>query len=192
MIRNLTLSMLLLALVGCASATPTATPGVEKLGQTTVRYRGPQVEVVVGTRFADANIGDAWLLLDLAVTGSTGAAVEIPRDAVFVRTPSGRTVHLATQEEFNAAYGDLQAMIARANVATTPVDLYTDRRPCNLAFFSAGNDITKLSAWVDDRTVCSGRMYFEIPGGVQPGPYTLGIDLPESSVRVPFTLGERP
>jgi hypothetical protein len=35
---------------------------------------------------------------------------------------------------------------------------------------------------------CTGPMVFRVPGGVQPGEWTLMIDLEESKVRVPFVL----
>jgi len=37
---------------------------------------------------------------------------------------------------------------------------------------------------------CTGPMVFRVPGGVQPGEWTLLIDLEESTVRLPFVLGK--
>jgi hypothetical protein len=39
--------------------------------------------------------------------------------------------------------------------------------------------------------VCYGPLVFHVPGGVQPGRWVLEIDLEESDVRIPFTLGEK-
>ena len=41
---------------------------------------------------------------------------------------------------------------------------------------------------VNDRRACQGKLFFYIPGGVQPGRYVLGIDLQEDEIRIPFTL----
>jgi hypothetical protein len=43
---------------------------------------------------------------------------------------------------------------------------------------------------VNDRRGCFGRLYFSVPGGIQPGRWVLGIDQPESEIRIPFELGE--
>ena len=37
---------------------------------------------------------------------------------------------------------------------------------------------------------CSGPLVFLVPGGVQAGGWTLSIDLEESTVEIPFVLGE--
>jgi hypothetical protein len=41
---------------------------------------------------------------------------------------------------------------------------------------------------VNYQRVCQGRLFFKVPGGVQPGRYVLGVDLEETAVRIPFTL----
>ena len=41
---------------------------------------------------------------------------------------------------------------------------------------------------VNDLRVCADRLFFKIPGGIQPGRYVFGIALEESDIRLPFTL----
>jgi hypothetical protein len=33
-------------------------------------------------------------------------------------------------------------------------------------------------------------MFFDVPGGIQPGRWVFEVDLPESEIRIPFDLGE--
>ena len=190
MLRQPLLIVAVVAILGiaCSSATPTATPGVDQMGQTVLRYQGPEIEAVIGYRYASQNLGDEWLILDFAVT-AVGDPVEIQRSRIFVRPPGGDAVYLPSQEEFAAAYGSLQSKIVRASVAADPLDYFKPRLECALRFLAEpGAGLVFPETWVDDRRVCSGRLFFPIPGGVQAGTYVFGIDLTESKVRIPFKL----
>ena len=191
MLRQPLLIVAVLAILGiaCSSATPTATPGVDQMGQTVLRYQGPEIEAVIGYRYASQNLGDEWLIVDLAVTAAGGDSVKIDRSRIFVRPPGGDAVYLPSQEEFAAAYGSLQSKIVRASVAADPLDYFKPRLECALRFLAEpGAGLVFPETWVDDRRVCSGRLFFPIPGGVQAGTYVFGIDLTESKVRIPFKL----
>jgi len=191
MLRQPLLIVAVLAILGiaCSSATPTATPGVDQMGQTVLRYQGPEIEAVIGYRYASQNLGDEWLIVDLAVTAAGGDSVKIDRSRIFVRPPGGDAVYLPSQEEFAAAYGSLQSKIVRASVAADPLDYFKPRHECALRFLAEpGAGLVFPETWVDDRRVCSGRLFFPIPGGVQAGTYVFGIDLTESKVRIPFKL----
>lgn len=182
---------LVVTVAGCSSAVPTGTPGVHRLGRTVLRYVGPEVETVLSYRAANLRQGAEWLLLDVAVTGTGRASVELKRERIAIRIPSGEVVPLVTQEEFGQAYPQLAAALARADVASEPLDYFMGRRSKGLTFIVApGSGIAFNSVWVNDREVASGRLCFFISGGVQPGPYELRIDLRESKVRIPFRLGE--
>jgi hypothetical protein len=176
-------------LAGCSTAVPTSNPEVERVGRWVLRYNGPEIEAALGYRFADNSIGDDWMMLDLAVTGASNASVEISRDKVWLRTPSGETFGLPPQEYFGQSYSSLTAKINRAVIAADPLDYWAGRGECGLDFqVSPGSRISQLSTWVNDRRVCFGRLFFELPAGVQAGHYTLGIDLEESKVRIPFEI----
>lgn len=184
-------ALLAAATVSCTTATPTSTPGVQRVGSTILHYTGPELDAIVSYRFANLNEGADWLFLDVAISANTRTSVEVKRDKVFVRIPGGAVVPLATQAEFGQAYGQLAAALARADVASEPLDYYPGRRPKGLDFLVApGSGLALESAWVNDQDVAVGRLAFFLPGGVQKGPYELGIDLPESKVRIPFRLGE--
>ena len=184
------LAALLALTAACSSTVPTGTKDVERAGATVLVYRGPEVEAALGYRFASANLGSDWLMIDLAAT-ATAKTVEVKRERISLRTPDGETVPLATQEEFGQAYGSLRADIERANVAADPLDYFPRTRiPCEFAFFTEpGEGLAYPSVWLDDRRVCIGRLFFAVPGGVQEGTYTLAIDLEESQLRIPFKLG---
>ncbi len=182
---------LVLIVAGCSTATPTDTPGVERVGKTVLHYTGPEVETVVSYRVAGLRPGEDWLFLDVAITGSKRESVELKREKIAVRIPTGEVVPLATQKEFGEAYPQLTAAVARADVAGEPLDYFVNRTPKPLNFLvTPGSGIAFDSIWVNDLDVAVGRLYFFIPGGVQNGPYELRIDLEETKVRIPFRLGE--
>jgi hypothetical protein len=192
LMKGLAGALALLTLTACSTATPTGTPGVERLGATILRYSGPQVDAILSYRYASQNLGEEWLFLDLAVTANTRPSVEIKSDRISLRTPSGDVIPLATQEEFGQAYPQLAAAIARANVAAEPIDYYPSRTEKALNFLVVpGSGLALQSVWVNDLQVASGRLYFDLPGGVQAGDYELRIDLEESKVRIPFRVGAK-
>lgn len=191
--KKLSLTVLLaLGFYGCSTGAPTGVPGVEKVGATVLRYRGPEVELALGYRFATLSVGEEWLMLDVAMTAAPGKVVEVKREGVFVITPQGERLPLARQEQFAAAYATLQPTLRRAALAADPLGYFNREMQCTLGFFAApGETLVYPSVYLDDRRVCEGRLYFLVPGGVQPGLWTLGIDLVETKVRVPFLLEAR-
>jgi hypothetical protein len=192
--KRMTLSTVLLVAVvaaaACSSAVPTETPGVEQLGQYLMRQEGSEADVVVGYKHAAQSLGDEWLLLELAITSPSGESAKFERDNIWVRTPAGVQVPAASQKAFGEAYGSMRNTIAQANVARDPMDYFPpNRQACALDLFVApGEGIAFDQVTVNDRRACEGKLYFYIPGGVQPGRYVLGIDLQEDEIRIPFNL----
>jgi hypothetical protein len=184
-------SALVLAMtLACSTATPTQTPGVDRTGRTMLRYRGPELEVTLSYGFANANLGEEWLFVDTAITGNLRESVEVKREKIAVRTPSGDIVPLASQREFGEAYAKLGGALARADIASQPIGNYPERHEVGLNFLVVpGTGIALESAWVNDRNVAIGRLFFDLPMGVQAGPYELRIDLKETQIRIPFRLG---
>jgi hypothetical protein len=178
------------ALAGCSSAVPTGDPGVDRLGEYILRQEGPEVDAVLGYRFASSSIGDDWLILEVALTSPDGQSATINRDNVFVRTPGGERVPMATQREFGEAYPELRPTLQKAAVARDPMDYFTaKRRDCAVGFFTApGAGVVFDELTLNDRRGCQGQLFFRVPGGIQPGRYVLGIDLEESEIRIPFTI----
>ena len=181
-----------LTFVSCSSATPTDTPGVERLGEYILKQFGPELWAVLGYRFASTQIGDEWMILEVGLSSPNGQTAKVLRENISLRTPDGARLALATQEEFNAVYGSLRSVIAKADVNRDPLDYFPPSRVvCPIQFFVApGQGVVFNQVTVSDRRGCYGRMYFDVPGGIQPGRWVFEVDLPESEIRIPFELGE--
>jgi hypothetical protein len=178
--------------IGCSTATPTDTPGVDRMGQYILRQYGPELWTVLGYKFANSQIGDEWMILEVALSSPPGQVATVRREEVFLRTPGGDRIPVPTQKEFNQVYGSLQSTIARANVNRDPLDYFPpDREDCALQFFVIpGRGVSFDEIVVNQFRGCFGRLYIKVPGGIQPGRWTFAIDLPESEIRIPFELGE--
>jgi hypothetical protein len=190
MTREIVLLGLVVVAASCSSAVPTETPGVEQLGQYLMRQNGSEADVVLGYKHAAQSLGDEWLLVELAITSPSGESAKFERENIWVRTPAGVQVPVASQKAFGEAYGAMRNKIAQANVARDPMDYFPpNRQPCGLDLFVApGEGVAFDQVTVNDRRACQGKLFFYIPGGVQPGRYVLGIDLQEDEIRIPFTL----
>lgn len=186
---GVSLPLLLAFVLGGGPAVAQEPPGVRRLGATQVRYQGTEIDLVASHRFAASHLGADWLFLDVAFTGTRSEAVEVNRDAIRLRLPDGSEVPLPTQQEFGTAYRDIHAMVARANLMADPLDIWAGRTPQPLNFLVApGEGVALLSVWANDRRVYTGRLYFLVPGGVQPGPYELRVTVRETTAHIPFTL----
>lgn len=178
-------SGLLFGAVAAANTAPTAE--FRQVGATAIVYKGPQVDVALSYRFARLNPSGNWLLLDTAMTAN--APIELPRTAISVRTPSGEIVPLASPEAFNNGYLDLNATIARANVAREPMGYLIPRRGRRLDFFPERRlGLMFPSAWLDEWHTTYGRLFFQIPDGVRKGNYELLFNFKEGQVAIPFTI----
>jgi hypothetical protein len=179
-------------LASCSSATPTDTPGVDRMGRSILRQNGPELMTVLGYRFANSQMGDEWMILEVALSSPGGQTAKVTRENVFLSTPDGDRLPLPTQKEFNEAYGSLRSTIAKADIDRDPLTYFPpDREPCAMRFFvTPGAGVSFDEVVMNDRRACYGRLFFKVPGGIQPGRWVFGIDLPESEIRIPFELGE--
>jgi hypothetical protein len=171
-----------------AAATATGDVEIRQVGATAIVYRGPAVSVVLSYRFAKLNPQGAWLLLDTAMT-ATSAPVEIPRNAIAVRTPGGGVVPLASQREFAEAYRDLGPVILRAKATREPMAYLPPHRYRPLRLFSEGaHTLTNSSLWLNEWHNELGHLYFHLPSGIRHGNYVLLFALKDGEVAIPFTL----
>jgi hypothetical protein len=171
-----------------AHSTPLPPETIKQVGATAIVYKGPQVDVVVSYRFAAQNPTGTWLMLDTLMTAAT-EAVELPRTSIWVRTPTGKVVPLATQRAFGEAYSELAASIARANVFREPLGYLPPLRVRPLEYFSEpGRHLSFESVWLDEWHNTYGRLYFQLPENIQRGKYELLINLSQSQVRIPFAI----
>ena len=183
---------LAVTLTGCSTATPTDTPGVDRMGGYVLKQYGPELWTVLGYRFANSQLGDEWMILEVGLSSPNGQSAEVTREEVFLLSPSGNRIPLATQKQFNEAYGSLRSTIERANVNRDPLDYFPPSRvECAIRFFTTpGQGVSFNQVTLNDRRGCFGRLFFDVPGGIQSGRWVLGIDLEESEIRIPFELGE--
>ena len=180
----------IVVVTACSSAVPTDTPGVERLGEYILRQNGSEADVVLGYKYAAQSLGNEWLLLELAITSPSGKSAKFERENIWVRTPEGVQIPAATQKAFGEAYGAMRNRISQSNVTRDPMDYFPPNRlPCSLDLYVApGEGVAYDQVTVNDRRACQGKLFFYVPGGVQPGRYVLGIDLEEDEIRIPFTL----
>jgi hypothetical protein len=171
-----------------AHTTPVPLETTRQVGATAIVYKGPQVELVLSYRFAKQNPTGNWLMLDTVLTAAT-APLELPRTAISVRTPNGDVVPLATQQSFGKAYPELAASIARANAFLEPMGYLLPHRPRRMDYFSEpGRHLAFASVWLDEWHNTYGRLYFQLPEGVQKGNYELLVNLPQSQVTISFAI----
>jgi hypothetical protein len=184
---------MIVTVTGCSTATPTDTPGVERAGRYVLKQFGPELWAVLGYKFANTQLGDEWMLLEVALTSPAGQFARVLRDDVFLTTPNGNRLELASQEEFNEAWGQvLRPTIARANINRDPLEYFPpNREECAIQFFvQPGQGVSFDEVSLSQERGCVGRLFFQVPGGIQPGRWVFNIDLEESEIRIPFELGE--
>jgi hypothetical protein len=169
---------------------PITEPVVDEPGRNITRYRGPRVEVVVGTKHASNTVGSDWLILHVGVGGMVSESIEVRRDKVTLRTPDGEWHSIMPHQEFSSRYSEIAGPARQAAIAAEPLDFTRPgRTDCALGFMPLpGTGIVLEGQQVNLRKFCQGFLYFPMPGGVQAGPYMLKIELDEWNVRVPFTI----
>jgi hypothetical protein len=192
MTRKLAAVMLVAACVACSSSSVAPEDELTQEGRTLVRYEGAELQALVSYRWADAHLGDEWLVLVVWLSGGRSATTVVERDAIQLRGPAGTRYPLPSQQAFREAYSEVLTALISTDLSYPPGRGFgSDRRPCGRWFLAApfegfAYDTVDVSPF----QFCSGLLVFLVPGGVQPGPWELEIDLQESKVRIPFVLGE--
>jgi hypothetical protein len=180
--------------IGCGSSGSTPStrtePVLDEPGQFISRHRGPFLECLVDFQFAAKSLGGEWMILHVSVAGTQSASEEVRSDEIFLRLPSGTRIPLPTYSQFADSWGEVQAASRRASIAASPLGFTRgDRNWCHLAFHpKPGTEAALKSVFVNHRKFCSGLLYFQIPGGIQPGRYAFIVNLEETEAVVPFTL----
>ena len=147
---------------------------------------------VLGYRMVQDEVGKPWVLLNVGITLQEGAKdYKLKREHLTLKTPDGKVVPLATQQEYSAdPY--LRPLNQRARVVTDSINYFPagPGRPCAMQFFA---DLDRRGLAYDevdlgDNRDCMGRIYFKVPGGIQTGQYWLNIQFASSVVQVPFRI----
>ncbi len=151
--------------------------------------------VTLGYRTANHSVGEEWMVLDVGLTLQRGVPSQtLKRSDIALLTPSGKVVTLASQEDFQQA-GYLRALNRRASVARDPIDYFpaSVRSACPITFFAnptgdLGVRLARDALELGPSRGCTGRLYFHLPGGIELGPYNLGVKFTHTMIRVPFGI----
>lgn len=147
--------------------------------------------VTLGYRTANASVGNEWMLLEVGLTVRSGVDSEVvKREAFSIETPDGKTIPLATQQEYRT--GELRGMQTMANHLRDNISYFPGdvTRRCAVSFFSDPDkpNLTYDQVELSRQNGCLGRIYFHIPGGIKTGQHWLKVKFAQSEVHVPFRI----
>jgi hypothetical protein len=187
--------MMTVALVATAIACSSITAGQPseriETKKTRTRYRGPEIEVEVDHWAAQRSLGDELMLLEMAFTGGPGRSSLVRLDGIRVVTPDGHRIPALDRTEFRRVYGRLRMVIGRTDAWAGPSARFTSsRRPCGRWFVAPPGALDHgfASIRTSRSQVCFGPLAFQVPSGIQPGPWALTIELEESTAKIPFAI----
>ena len=147
--------------------------------------------VSLGYRVANQSVGEEWMLLEIGLSLMAGTQdFVLKRDGLSLSTPDGKTVPLASNEEYRGA--GLQALEMRSERVTDSINYFppTARQACRIGFFAALD--SRARPWdqveLSQQRACLGRIYFKVPGGIQHGQHFLNVQFENGPVRAPFRI----
>ncbi len=184
--------LIISASFACSSANSPAKPPQETIEQkkNLTWYRGLELEVEVNHWWAQQHLGDELLLLEVAFSAGRKSSL-VKLDNIRVLTPDGYSIPPMNQIEFRKVYGQLRMAITQTDAWAGPSTRFMgSRKPCGRWFvFPPGALSPRYTEIRPSRSqVCFGPLVFQVPAGIQPGPWALTIDLEESQAKVPFKL----
>ena len=147
---------------------------------------------ILGYQLANLSIGEKWMLIEVGIALREGVKdYDLTREALSLETPDGKTIPLASMEEYRKV--NLDAMKAREKVQRDSINYFPPNayRACRIGFFA---DLDQRAlAWdkveLSNQRACVGRLFFQIPGdGITYGQHWLNVKFADSVVRVPFRI----
>ena len=147
--------------------------------------------VILGYKIVQESQGTDWVMLETGMALREGRPnYKLTRDKVSLEIPDGKTIQLASNQDYNAA--NLQALEKRNSVMHDSINYFPPMatQACRIGFFSELGKQTMSWDEVElgQTRACLGRLFFKIPGGIVTGQYWLNVKLQESQVRVPFRV----
>ena len=146
---------------------------------------------ILGYKLANLSIGEPWMLIEFGTTLRDGVPdFRLKRDALSLETPDGKTIPLASVDEYRKA--DLRALQNREQVQRDSINYFppSATRACRIGFFSEVGD--RAMPWdeveLSYNRGCVGRLFFQVPGGITYGQHWLNVKFEKSLVRVPFRI----
>ena len=174
--------------------TPQEEPTLVPRGEHVRQIINHEAVVVVGYRNANLSVDGEWMLLEVGMTVFPGHSQNIPRGAFVLETPDGTEIPLATQAEAQAETRALKALNMRADIQSEPFNYLPVRVQlgCQIGFFAnTGKPAQGLpfdEFGVNPGSACIGRIFFNVPNGIEYGSYVLHVTLAESVVHIPIDI----
>ncbi len=146
---------------------------------------------IIGYRLANMSVGEDWMLLEFGTTVRDGVpSYTLKREAVSLETPDGKTIPLAGNMAYREA--NLSALQNREKVARDSINYFPPgaSRACRIGFFAELDQRTMSYDEVElsNQRACLGRLFFQVPGGIQYGQHWLNVKFEKTLVRVPFKI----
>ncbi len=174
-----------------ARATDAPRDPVRRLGKTVMEFRNDAIQVVIGYKYASANLKSKWIFLDTYVSVPSGKPVSVYREDISLVTPSG-PVWLPSQKKMAEGIPDLRRLLTIASVSRDPLLGYfpSATRQQRLGFFTIpGEDIVFDRFVASHDTVTIGDLFFQAEKDTfEPGDYALIFTSKEVNMRLPFRL----
>jgi hypothetical protein len=163
-------------------------------GELVRRVENDKAVIILGYRVANNSVGGDWLLLEVAMTVLRGTpTMTLTRDDFKVKTPDGKLVGLATQEEFNKA-GRLRALNEQASRTPDSLNYLPGQAnvACRIGFFWSETLGPRVQAYdqfsVNSTSACMGRLFFKMPEPIDYGQHFLAVNLDGAVQKVPFLI----
>lgn len=166
---------------------------ISREGNWRIWYSSPELRAELEYHWADLHPGDEWLILKLSVAGGlAGGVTPINRKNVMVKAPDGAIIMLPSQAEFRAVRGSMEVTFQQENSWGPSASRFRNSyvRILDWFFSPPGTTFHREFIAPSARQYCSGPLVFPVPGGVQPGEWTLIFDLETTRAEIPFVLGE--
>jgi hypothetical protein len=146
---------------------------------------------ILGYRLANLSIGEEWMLIEFGTTVRDGVPnYTLKRDALSLETPDGKTIPMATNAEYLEV--DLRAMQNREKVQRDSINYFppSATHACRIGFFAevGSRQMAFDEVELSNTRGCVGRIFFQVPGGIQYGQHWLNVKFEKSLVRVPFRI----
>jgi hypothetical protein len=119
----------------------------------------------MGYRMAQQQVGEEWILLQVGLTlRKPTKDYKLKREHLSVTTPDGKTIPLATQQEYRGGMGAVSALNLRAKVNPDSINYFPNdvTRGCALRFF--GDDAGRTLAFDETELGLPGPPLFQDPG----------------------------
>jgi hypothetical protein len=152
-----------------------------------------EATLIVGYRTANESVGKEWMLLECAFTVFQGHNQTVTRGQFALETPDGTVIPMATQAEAQAETATLKALNRRADIQREPIN-YLPKQvqvATEMAFFANPAEpgvlpFDQFGASPEQGRI--GRIFFNVPGGIEYGRYFLHLKLAQSELAVPINI----